>query len=69
MDAGVGVQFLMYGEREVVVKESGGVGGRWRRVRGWMRGWAPSFSEGRKGVGREGEALLRGNGNGYGAAL
>lgn len=40
LDAAVGVQFLMYREeieKEIVKDEDG----RWRRVTGWMRGWAP----------------------------
>lgn len=40
LDATVGVQFLMYREeieKEIVRDERG----RWRRVTGWMRGWAP----------------------------
>lgn len=55
LDGAMGVQFLLYGKREgeeVVdavrltvegeVKERGR--GRWRRVRGWMKGWVPSPS-------------------------
>jgi len=55
LDASVGVQFLLYGEREakvmVVVDDEGerGQRGRWRRVSGWMRGWVPSFREGGEG--------------------
>ncbi|KAI9757605.1 MAG: hypothetical protein M1815_000539 [Lichina confinis] len=40
LDAAIGVQFLMYREeieKEIVRDENG----RWRRVTGWMRGWAP----------------------------
>lgn len=55
MDAAVGVQFLMYGERAaapdkpaVVIEEEvedGTVRKRpWRRASGWMRGWYPSVS-------------------------
>jgi uncharacterized protein with PQ loop repeat len=49
LDASVGVQFLLYGEREakvIVVEEERGQIGRWCRVSGWMRGWVPSFGEG-----------------------
>lgn len=47
LDAAVGVQFLIYGEekRVVVVKDERGRS-RWRRVSGWMRGWAPSPNPG-----------------------
>ena len=65
LDGAVGVQFLMYGEKasaKVVVVEEGMDGRerrRWMRVSGWMRGWAPSFSEGStKVVGEERQALL-----------
>ena len=73
LDASVGVQFLLYGEREakvIVVEEERGQIGRWRRVSGWMRGWVPSFGESspseRRGL------LEGGNGNaetgvGYGS--
>jgi solute carrier family 66 (lysosomal lysine-arginine transporter), member 1 len=56
MDAMVGVQFWWFGEGHgksgqeevVVVVEEGlgrrGRGWRWKRVEGWMRGWAPSVS-------------------------
>ena len=69
LDASVGVQFLAYGERDVVVEAEGRGKGRWRRVRGWMRGWAPSVNED-KGVVEEERALLsrsEGHGEGYGA--
>jgi uncharacterized protein with PQ loop repeat len=52
LDASVGVQFLLYGERQekvIVVEEGGGQKWRWRRVSGWMRGWVPSFGEGGAG--------------------
>lgn len=71
LDASVGVQFLLYGEKEakvIVVEEGREQMGRWRRVSGWMRGWVPSFGE---GEGRERQALLesgeRASGNGYGS--
>ncbi len=41
LDGAVGVQFLMFRdvvEKDIVRDETG----RWRRVRGWMRGWAPT---------------------------
>lgn len=45
LDAAVGVQFLVFGERKeeslvVKVKDDGGKG-HWRKVSGWMRGWVP----------------------------
>ena len=45
LDATVGVQFLMYGEGDVdqpVLGQDHRGKIRWRRVRGWMRGWVPS---------------------------
>ncbi|MCJ1250847.1 hypothetical protein MMC30_008075 [Trapelia coarctata] len=42
LDAAMGVQFLIFGEKEVVVKTGRRRHGRWRRVSGWMRGWVPS---------------------------
>lgn len=45
LDATVGVQFLMYGEGDVeksVLGQDHKGKIRWRRVRGWMRGWVPS---------------------------
>lgn len=48
LDASVGLQFFLYGEREsrvVVVEADRGRKWRWRRVSGWMRGWVPSISE------------------------
>ena len=45
LDATVGVQFLMYGEGDVeksVLSQDHKGKVRWRRVRGWMRGWVPS---------------------------
>ena len=47
LDATVGVQFLMYGEGDVeksVLGQDRKGRTRWRRVRGWMRGWVPSPS-------------------------
>lgn len=46
LDAMMGVQFLMYGEREekiVKVRDSYGHT-RWQRVDGWMRGWIPTIA-------------------------
>lgn len=46
MDAMMGVQFLMYGEREdrlVKVRDRHGYS-HWERVNGWMRGWIPNMS-------------------------
>ncbi|KAI9842568.1 MAG: hypothetical protein M1837_007081 [Sclerophora amabilis] len=42
LDAAVGVQFLMFGERSTEVAVAIDEQGRWRRVTGWMRGWVPS---------------------------
>ncbi|KAH8704112.1 PQ loop repeat protein [Talaromyces proteolyticus] len=47
LDAFVGVQFLLYGERDapLLVKvddPNDSHRQRWRRVSGWMRGWVPS---------------------------
>ncbi|KIX08515.1 uncharacterized protein Z518_03171 [Rhinocladiella mackenziei CBS 650.93] len=46
MDALMGVQFIMYGEREDrIVKVRDGHGySHWERVNGWMRGWIPSMA-------------------------
>ena len=47
MDATIGVQFLMFGEGDVgkaVLTHDREGRSRWRRVRGWMRGWVPSPS-------------------------
>ncbi|KEF55819.1 uncharacterized protein A1O9_08570 [Exophiala aquamarina CBS 119918] len=46
MDALMGVQFVIYGEREariVKVRDSDGYS-HWERVNGWMRGWIPSMA-------------------------
>jgi len=46
MDALMGVQFLMYSEREeriVKVRDSHGYT-HWERVNGWMRGWIPNMA-------------------------
>ena len=70
LDASVGVQFLLYGEGDskvVVVEEENGKRWRWRKVSGWMRGWVPSISEGKR---EERDALLERSdqhGEGYGA--
>jgi uncharacterized protein with PQ loop repeat len=74
LDASVGVQFLLYGEKEakvIVVEEEGrGHNWRWRRVSGWMRGWVPSFGEGsaseRSGL-LEGDVGAAETGVGYGS--
>ena len=43
MDGMMGIQFLLYGEREEeLVKVRDGQGhSRWEKVNGWMRGWVP----------------------------
>ena len=51
MDATIGVQFMLYGEdiekSVVLVKDREGRS-RWRKVTGWMRGWVPSPSPGKR---------------------
>ncbi|EXJ84229.1 hypothetical protein A1O3_04896 [Capronia epimyces CBS 606.96] len=46
MDALMGIQFMMYGEREDrIVKVRDGHGySHWERVNGWMRGWIPNMA-------------------------
>jgi hypothetical protein len=80
LDGFMGVQFLMYGdglEQEDDESFISGDGddpkrgrGRWRRVRGWMRGWIPSSSprreSGEPSVPQEGQALLGAEGGRYG---
>ncbi len=46
LDAMMGVQFLIYGEKEAkVVKVRDGKGhSHWERVNGWMRGWIPTVA-------------------------
>ena len=46
LDAMMGIQFLMYGEKEAkVVKVRDGKGhSHWERVNGWMRGWIPTVA-------------------------
>ncbi|KAI4271002.1 MAG: hypothetical protein L6R38_006962 [Xanthoria sp. 2 TBL-2021] len=68
MDSIVGVQFLMYGEKDseapvkvVVVPDERGRS-QWRKVSGWMRGWVPSPAPR-----REGEDGFLGRERGYGA--
>jgi uncharacterized protein with PQ loop repeat len=46
MDALMGVQFVIYGEKEariIKVRDSDGYS-HWERVNGWMRGWIPSMA-------------------------
>lgn len=46
MDAMMGLQFMMYGEKEerlVKVRDPYGYS-HWERVNGWMRGWIPSIA-------------------------
>ena len=58
LDAAIGVQFLMY--RDAIDKKIVRDGpGRWRKLTGWMRGWAPSMRRCRPSrVREEHEALL-----------
>jgi uncharacterized protein with PQ loop repeat len=72
LDGFMGVQFLVYGPQNDEDDESfiGSEDGdpkrgrsKWRRVRGWMRGWIPSASperdeRARSATSREGQALL-----------
>nr|OQO21417.1 hypothetical protein B0A51_11885 [Rachicladosporium sp. CCFEE 5018] len=75
LDAAVGVQFILYGESDtklVVIEEGTGRKWRWRRVSGWMRGWAPTANELDASVkSGDREALLEARseqeGTGYGA--
>jgi uncharacterized protein with PQ loop repeat len=46
MDAMMGIQFVLYGEKEerlVKVRDSHGYS-HWEKVSGWMRGWIPSIA-------------------------
>ena len=75
LDGFMGVQFLMYGSPDGDDESFAGAEdedpkrgrGKWRRVRGWMRGWIPSTSpppgQCEHTVPQEGQALL---GNGHG---
>ena len=50
MDAAVGIQFLVYGEKrkaKIAIARDERGRGKWRRVSGWMRGWIPSPSPAR----------------------
>ncbi|KAL8794983.1 MAG: hypothetical protein Q9182_007580 [Xanthomendoza sp. 2 TL-2023] len=62
MDAIIGIQFWMFGEREdapqVIVVEDERGRSKWPRVSGWMRGWVPSPGPSR-GDGISGRPLLR----------
>jgi uncharacterized protein with PQ loop repeat len=79
LDGFMGVQFLMYGPQDVddesVIdgddEDPKRGRGRWRRVRGWMRGWIPSTSPTRSECEREsippeGQALLGSDRGRYG---
>ena len=79
LDGFMGVQFLMYGSQEDDESFTGADDedskrgrSKWRRVRGWMRGWIPSTSPPPSGYGRattpqEGQALLDSTQSRYGA--
>jgi len=62
LDAAMGLQFLIFGENEVVAKTGKRRHGRWRRVSGWMRGWVPSPipRRGRSAVAHERGGLISG---------
>ncbi|PNS19274.1 Lysosomal amino acid transporter 1 [Sphaceloma murrayae] len=69
LDGAMGIQFLMYGEAgKVVVAEevdSKRKRRRWKRVSGYMRGWVPSFTDGKIKIrGTEGRRLLGGEAQG-----
>ena len=74
LDATIGVQFLMYGEGDLeksVLSQDCEGRSRWRRVRGWMRGWVPSPSpsaseEADEGDGRRLLGRRESRGSGYG---
>ncbi len=46
MDAMMGIQFMLYGEKEErLVKVRDGYGySHWEKINGWMRGWIPSIA-------------------------
>ena len=52
LDATMGIQFLLYGEKEhTIVKVRDGKGhSHWERVNGWMRGWIPGAISGHEKV-------------------
>ncbi|KAJ5161504.1 hypothetical protein N7492_006896 [Penicillium capsulatum] len=79
LDGFMGVQFLMYGSQEDDSESLTGVDdedlkrgrSKWRRVRGWMRGWIPSTSPppgpcGHAVTPQEGQALLGADHGRYG---
>lgn len=60
MDGMMGIQFLLYSEREeemVKVRDDRGYS-RWERVNGWMRGWVPRVSKSKKVDLAESQRLL-----------
>lgn len=77
LDGFMGVQFLMYGsddESVIEVDDPKRGRSRWKRVRGWMRGWIPSPARKRAsdaGAGAnsapEDQTLLHGDRQSYGA--
>ncbi|KAL4809456.1 PQ loop repeat-domain-containing protein [Aspergillus unguis] len=71
LDGFMGVQFLMYGsddESVIEVEDPKRGRSRWKRVRGWMRGWIPSPARKRASQpSPEGQPLLAGEGQRYGA--
>ncbi|CBF88144.1 PQ-loop repeat-containing protein [Aspergillus nidulans FGSC A4] len=61
LDGMMGVQFLMYGsddESVIEVEDPKRGRSRWKRVRGWMRGWIPSPARKQTESGPESQALL-----------
>lgn len=60
MDGMMGIQFLLYSEREEeMIKVRDGRGhSRWERVNGWMRGWVPMMSKSKRVDLAESQRLL-----------
>lgn len=60
MDGMMGIQFLLYSEREEeMIKVRDGHGhSRWEKVNGWMRGWVPMMSKSKRVDLAESQRLL-----------
>ncbi|RDW76597.1 PQ-loop repeat-containing protein [Aspergillus mulundensis] len=70
LDGSMGVQFLMYGSDDdsvIEVEDPKRGRSRWKRVHGWMRGWIPSPSRKQTDTSPEGQSLLEGDRQRYGA--